>query len=102
MAEMPARGELRDRWFFTMTESGILSCKALRSRRRESSYLPESNPIPMEKAVELCKMYRDKHKVRLFSQCWGCLKFSKEPSKMCFYNPPENRGCKLINNLFDS
>jgi len=61
-----------------------------------------SNSIPLEKAVELCREYRDKQKVRLFSQCWGCLRFSKEePGKMCFHNPPENRGCKFINELFD-
>jgi len=61
--------------------------------------------IPVEKAVELCRKHREEHKVRLFSQCWGCLKFSKEePSKMCFYNeknPVENRGCKFVSKLFD-
>ncbi len=60
-----------------------------------------SNSIPLEKAVELCREHRDKHKVRLFGQCWVCLRFSKEePSKMCFHNPPENRGCKFVNKLF--
>ena len=61
--------------------------------------------IPFDKAVELCKLHRQKHNVRLFSQCWGCLKYSKEePSKMCFYNeknPTENRGCKFVNRLFE-
>jgi hypothetical protein len=64
-----------------------------------------ANSIPLEKAVEFCKEHRSKHKVRWFSQCWGCLKFSKEePTKMCFYNennPAENRGCKFVNKLFD-
>lgn len=64
--------------------------------------MPNSSSIPLEKAMELCKEHRDKHKVRLFSQCWGCLRFSKEePSEMCFHNPPENRGCKFVNELFD-
>jgi len=64
--------------------------------------MPNSGLIPLEKAVELCREYRNQHKVRLFSQCWGCVRFSKEePAKMCFYNPPENRGCKFINKLFD-
>jgi hypothetical protein len=64
--------------------------------------MPNSSSIPLEKAIELCKEHRDKHKVRLFSQCWGCLRFSKEePGKMCFHNPPENRGCKFINELFE-
>ena len=39
------------------------------------------------------------------SQCWGCLRYSKEePSKMCFYSeedPMENRGCRFVNKLFD-
>ena len=58
--------------------------------------------ISLEKAIELCKEYREKHKVLMFSQCWGCLRFSKEePSKMCFYKPPTNRGCNFVNKLFD-
>jgi len=65
--------------------------------------MSKSNPIHVDKAIELCKEHRDKRKVRMFSQCWGCLKYSKEePSKMCFYNPPENRGCTFVNKLFDS
>ena len=60
--------------------------------------------IPFEKALELCKLHRQKHKVRLFSQCWGCLRYSKEePTKMCFYdekNPTENRGCRFVDRLF--
>src|SRR4030043_1200256 len=64
--------------------------------RRDS--MSSSTPIPLEKALELCREYRNQHKVRLFSQCWGCIRFSKEdPSKMCFHNPPENRGAKLSN-----
>ena len=63
----------------------------------------ENNPISLEEAFKLCKKYRDEHKVRLFSQCWGCLKYSKEEStKMCFYNPPDNHGCKFVNQLFDT
>lgn len=34
--------------------------------------------IPLEKSIELCGVHRDKHGVRLFSQCWGCVRFSKE------------------------
>ncbi len=60
-----------------------------------------SKPIPFETAIELCREYRDKHRVRLFSQCWGCIKFSKEPTKMCFSNTLENRGCKFVNELYD-
>ena len=64
--------------------------------------MSSSVPISLEKALELCREHRSQHKVRLFSQCWGCLRFSKEePAKMCFHNPPENRGCKFVNKLFD-
>lgn len=64
--------------------------------------MSNSSSISLETAMELCRKHRDKYKVRLFSQCWGCLRFSKEePSKMCFHNPPENRGCKFINELLD-
>lgn len=53
--------------------------------------------ITLQKALELCKSYRDKHKVKLFSQCWGCVKFSKNaPEKMCFYKPLNNDGCRLV------
>jgi len=64
--------------------------------------MSNTNSIHLEKAIELFRAHRDKYKVLLFSQCWGCLRFSKEqPSKMCFYNPSENRGCKFVNKLFD-
>ena len=64
--------------------------------------MSDSNSISLEKAAELCKEHRHKHKVRLFSQCWGCLRYSKEdPYKMCFYDPPKNRSCKFVNKLYD-
>ena len=58
--------------------------------------------IPEDAALEICKKIRQKKPVRIFSQCWGCLKYSKEDSKkMCFYDPPKNRGCNKINKRFD-
>ena len=58
--------------------------------------------IPEDVALEICKKIRQEKPVRIFSQCWGCLKFSKEDStKMCFYDPPKNRGCNIINRRFD-
>ena len=58
--------------------------------------------IPEDVALEICKKIRLEKPVRLFSQCWGCVKYSKEdPVKMCFYDPPNNRGCHKINNRFD-
>ncbi len=57
--------------------------------------------IPTEIALNFCKSYREEHKVRVFSQCWGCLRFSKgEPQKMCFYKPPNNDGCKFVNDHY--
>ena len=61
-----------------------------------------SNSIPIEKAIVLCKEHRKKHKIHLLSQCWGCQRYSKEdPVWMYFHNPPENRGSKFVNRLFD-
>ena len=58
--------------------------------------------IPEDVALKLCKEIRQDKSVKLFSQCWGCLKYSKEdPTKMCFYDPPKNRGCNKINKQFD-
>jgi hypothetical protein len=59
--------------------------------------------ISLELANKLCQAYTEQHKVRLFSQCWGCLKYSKNnPEKMCFYNPPNNDGCRFVNELYKS
>lgn len=57
--------------------------------------------ISLDKAIELCHFYRDKNRARLFSQCWGCLRFSKGQSeKMCFFKPPNNNGCVKVNEMF--
>jgi hypothetical protein len=62
----------------------------------------EAGAIPADKALELCKKYCEEHEVRTFSQCWGCLKFSKgDVTKMCFAGQPDNRGCKFVNELYD-
>jgi hypothetical protein len=59
--------------------------------------------ISFEQAKNLCQQYLEKHKARLFTQCWGCLKFSKQnPQKMCFYKPPNNNGCRFVNELYKS
>ena len=62
----------------------------------------KATSIPLEEAFRLCKKYREGHPIRLFSQCWGCMKFSKEdPAKMCLYHLPDNRGCKFVTQLFN-
>jgi hypothetical protein len=58
--------------------------------------------IPEDIALKICTNIRQEKPVRIFSQCWGCLKYSKEDTKkMCFYDPPKNRGCNKINKRFD-
>lgn len=58
-------------------------------------------PIPAERALELCREYCEGHGVKTFSQCWGCLRFSKgDPAKMCFAGEG-NRGCRFVNELFE-
>ncbi len=60
-------------------------------------------PIPKEEAKKLCSEIRAEKGVRIFSQCWGCLRFSKgDTTKMCFSNKPDNRGCNLVNKRYDS
>ena len=62
-----------------------------------------SQPIPTNIAFDLCKNIRNEKGVRLFSQCWGCIKFSKnDPTKMCFSSSPDNRGCSLVSKRYDT
>jgi hypothetical protein len=59
--------------------------------------------IPEDVALKICKKIRQEKPARLFSQCWGCIKYSKEDAKkMCFYDPPKKRGCNKINKRFDA
>jgi hypothetical protein len=55
--------------------------------------------VPEGVALEICERVRSRIP---FSQCWGCVKFSKgDPRKMCFYKPPMNRECQRVNKAFD-
>jgi len=64
---------------------------------------PSGEPIPKDEAAKLCSEIRNEKGVRLFSQCWGCLRFSKgDAAKMCFSSKPDNRGCGLVNKRYDS
>ena len=59
--------------------------------------------IPSGAAIRLCSEIRSEKGVKLFSQCWGCVKFSKgNPAKMCFSGKSGNRGCGLVNKRYDS
>jgi hypothetical protein len=77
--------------------------KFLRQQRRShiGVALAQDVSIPLSEAVELCQFFRSQNGVRLFSQCWGCMRFSKgQVEKMCFYNPPINDGCGKVNELY--
>ena len=59
-------------------------------------------PIPMETARGLCAELRAVKVRKLFTQCWGCVRATKGvEEKMCFYKPPDFRGCALVNERFD-
>ncbi|UCC58661.1 MAG: hypothetical protein JSW14_01715 [Candidatus Bathyarchaeum sp.] len=67
----------------------------------EKNIKKNSQAIPREVAFQLCEEIRKEKGVRLFSQCWGCVKFSKnDPDKMCF-SGPDYRGCKRVNERYD-
>lgn len=58
--------------------------------------------IPKDTALQLCEEIRKEKSSKLFTQCWGCVKFSKgDPSKMCLSGTPDYRGCKLVNERYD-
>jgi len=60
-------------------------------------------PIPKEIASQLCNRIKEQKARKLFTQCWGCVKASKgNPEKMCYYKPPDYRGCGLVNKVFDA
>ena len=50
-------------------------------------------PIQREEAIRLCTEIRAVKARRLFTQCWGCVRFSRgDPAKMCFANAPATGG----------
>ena len=62
-----------------------------------------SGAIPHEVALQLCAEIRREKEHKLFSQCWGCVKFSKgEVAKMCVSSRPDYRGCNLVNERYDT
>jgi hypothetical protein len=60
------------------------------------------DPIPEQVALRLCQEIRAQHRGKWYSfnawWCWGCSTFTKgDPTKMCFYTPPDFRGCAQVN-----
>jgi hypothetical protein len=61
-----------------------------------------SDAIPREVSRQLCDEIRREKEHKWFSQCWGCVKFSKgDFSKMCVSSTPDYRGCNLVNERYD-
>ena len=59
-------------------------------------------PIPLDIAKKLCADIRMEKGSKLFTQCWGCVRATKGvEEKMCYYKPPDFRGCGLVNERFD-
>jgi hypothetical protein len=58
--------------------------------------------IPEDVALRLCEVIRKEKSGRPFTQCWGCVKFSKgDLAKLCLRSRPDYRGCKLVNERYD-
>lgn len=63
--------------------------------------MPET-PIPGDVALAICEKLQKDIGRRVFSQCWGCVRFSKgDFSRMCAGSKPDHRGCRLVNKEFD-
>lgn len=67
------------------------------------------NPIPVNIALEICELVRDRNKNKKFSitkgQCWGCMKFSLKKNDVksrCIFATEDNRGCRLVNKIYDT
>lgn len=59
-------------------------------------------PIPEGTARALCRQIRLERAGKLFTQCWGCVRATRGvEEKMCFFKPPDFRGCALVNERFD-
>lgn len=59
--------------------------------------------IPSDVAWKLCLEIREGEANRLFTQCWGCVKFSQNNEKnLCYNSERDLRGCGLVNRLYDA
>jgi len=59
-------------------------------------------PVPEGTARALCREIRLARSKKLFTQCWGCVRATKGvEERMCFFKPPDFRGCALVNERFD-
>lgn len=67
--------------------------------------MKEGNPgdaIPKDVAFQICEEIRKEKADKWFTQCWGCVRFSKgDPNKMCLNSSPGYRGRNLVNERYD-
>ncbi len=66
-------------------------------------------PIQEDIALQICEEIREKNKKKKFSfakgQCWGCMKYSNKKGDIkhrCIFVKEDNRGCHLVNKVFDT
>jgi len=71
--------------------------------------MSEKKPIPEEVALQICEEVRERNKKKKLSlakgQCWGCMKYSQKKNDIrhrCIFGEENNRGCHLVNKIFDS
>jgi hypothetical protein len=97
---------------FRIAPKGMYLTKACLGAIRKSGLVEEVHamqptlPIPEETAQSLCAQIQQAHQGRWFSvahwQCWGCTTFTRrDPALMCFSSRTDNRGCNLVNALYD-
>lgn len=57
--------------------------------------------ISLDEALRLCEAARSPGRLHWWTaarwQCWGCLRFSREPAGRCFSSKTGNVGCGLVN-----
>ena len=66
-------------------------------------------PIPEDIALKLCEDVRERNSKKEISlakvQCWGCTKYSNRKGDIkhrCIFFNENNRGCHLVNRIFDA
>ncbi|MHA2180208.1 MAG: hypothetical protein ACXAAH_02160 [Promethearchaeota archaeon] len=65
-------------------------------------------PIPEDIAFQICEEVRENNLKKKLSlakgQCWGCMKYSNkkgDTKKRCIFSDDYNRGCQLVNKIYD-
>lgn len=71
--------------------------------------MKEKKPIPEEIALQIYEEVAEQNKKKKVSfakvQCWGCMKYSQKKNDIrhrCIFSDENNRGCQLVNKIFDA